>query len=97
MTVLITVENNPKNDNFLKLEDDQFIELWAFLHLPATSRGSMYGIKMYNILQEAIKREGSVYSVGINNLITSMDIIRQLGIIINVAMTQEEKLIWTYV
>jgi hypothetical protein len=97
MSIVISVENHDTKDSFIELEDEQFIELWTFLDLRATSKGSMYGIKMYNIVQEGIKRDGAVYNSKINNMITSMDVIRNLGKLIGKAMLSEDKLIWTYV
>lgn len=94
MTVVIQVENDPHRSPFIKLEDEQFIQLWAFLKLPAHTSGTMYGIKMRTILTEAGKH--GVYSASVNDLITGLDVIRVMGLIVNAAMEREEKIAWFY-
>lgn len=94
MAVIIAVDNDPKMTPFIRLEDDQFIQLWSFMKLPAHTKGAMYGLKMRNILTEAGKT--GVYSASVNDMITGLDVIRYLGFIINAAMEREEKIIWFY-
>ena len=95
MTVHIQVDNDPAGTPFMELEDKQFKQLWSFMHLPLRCHGSMYGIKMRNILTEAGK--SGVYTASVNDMITGMDAIRYLGTIIDAAMQREEKIIWRLV
>lgn len=94
MPITIVVQNDIHRSPFIKLDNEQFHTLWSFLRLPITAKGGMYGLKIRKCLGNAIIRDGGISSVKMNELITSMDILKYLGSIVDAAMEREEKVIW---